>query len=227
MRESFVFYSSFFEAIEEIDPKKQLKMYKAIANFALNNKKPENLQGIEKAIWALIEPQLSANSKRYETSKECGKFGKLGGRPKKEKTLKGFENETLNVNVNENENENENVNDNVNENENVIDIFCGDEVEKIFKIYQEKCPELSPLSFERKNREIRQLIADYLQETAQNFSYFEAICEKANCLKEIAGKKIDLKMILKNHIGINNGKYLNKESPKKGLTEDYINGLFE
>jgi hypothetical protein len=116
MKESFVFFRSFFEAIEEIDEKKQLKLYKSIANFALNGEKPTDLKGIEKAIFSLIEPQITASSKRYEVSKKCGEYGKLGGRPKKEKTLKGFENETLNVNdnVNVNVNDNENVNVNVN-----------------------------------------------------------------------------------------------------------------
>lgn len=117
MKESFVFFRSFFEAIEEIDEKKQLKLYKSIANFALNNEKPTDLRGIEKAIFSLIEPQITASSKRYEVSKKCGEYGKLGGRPKKEKTLKGFENETLNVN--DNVNVNVNVNDNHNENVNV------------------------------------------------------------------------------------------------------------
>ena len=116
MRESFVFFRSFFEAIEEIDEKKQLKLYKSIANFALNGEYPTDLKGIEKAIFALIEPQISASNKRYEVSKKCGEFGKLGGRPKKEKTLKGFENETLNVNDNVNVNHNDNVNVNVNDN---------------------------------------------------------------------------------------------------------------
>ena len=111
MKESFVFFRSFFEAIEEIDEKKQLKLYKSIAKFALNDEKPTNLKGIEKAIFALIEPQITANNKRFEVSKKCGEYGKLGGRPKKEKTLKGFENETLNVNVNDNVNDNVNVND--------------------------------------------------------------------------------------------------------------------
>jgi hypothetical protein len=114
MKESFVFFRSFFEAIEEIDEKKQLKLYKSIANFALNNEKPTDLRGIEKAIFSLIEPQITASSKRYEVSKKCGEYGKLGGRPKKEKTLKGFENETLNVNDNVNVNDNHNENVNVN-----------------------------------------------------------------------------------------------------------------
>ena len=116
MKESFVFFRSFFEAIQEIDEKKQLKLYKSIANFALNDEKPTDLRGIEKAIFSLIEPQITASSKRYEVSKKCGEYGKLGGRPKKEKTLKGFEKETLNVNdnVNVNDNDNDNVNVNVN-----------------------------------------------------------------------------------------------------------------
>lgn len=222
MRDSFIFYNSFLEAIEELDDKKQLKLYKAITNFALKNEEPQKLIGVEKAIFALIKPQILANNKRFEDGKKGAEFGKLGGRPKKTKTPVGFSQKTPN------ENENVNVNDNDNENENVIDIFCGDEVEKLFEIYQKKCPELLPLTFERKNKEIRQLVADYLEETARSYSYFETICEKGNYLKEIAGKKIDLKMLIKNHIGINNGKYLNKESPpKKGLSEDYINDLFK
>lgn len=120
MKDSFIFYKSFLEAIEELDDKKQLKLYKSIANFALKNEEPTNLQGIEKAIFALIKPQISANNKRYED-------GKKGGRPKKNKTS-GFENEKTsgfvekkpNVNVNDNENDNENVNVNVNDNAEVL-----------------------------------------------------------------------------------------------------------
>lgn len=118
MKDSFIFYASFLEAIEELDDKKQLKLYKAITNFALKNSEPANLQGIEKAIFALIKPQITANNKRYED-------GKKGGRPRKNKTT-GFENEKTsgysekkpNVNVNVNVNENDNVN--VNENDEVL-----------------------------------------------------------------------------------------------------------
>ena len=111
MRESFVFYASFLEAIEELDDKNQLKLYKAISNFAINDVEPDDLKGIAKAIFTLIKPQISASNKRYDNSKKCGEFGKLGGRPKKEKTLKGLEKETLNYNYNDNVNYN--LNDNV------------------------------------------------------------------------------------------------------------------
>ena len=37
MKESFIFYASFFEAICELDDKKRLKMYDSITNLALKN----------------------------------------------------------------------------------------------------------------------------------------------------------------------------------------------
>ena len=114
MKESFIFYASFYKAIEELDEKKQLKLYKSIMKLALENEENEKLTGIEKAIFELIKPQILANNKRYED-------GQKGGRPRKNKTTgfekektTGFENKKPNVNVNVNDNENENVNVNVN-----------------------------------------------------------------------------------------------------------------
>lgn len=75
--EGFIFYASFFEAIRELPNDSQLRLYQAITNFALNQIEPENLQSFEKAVFAVIKPQLIANQKRYEN-------GKKGGRPKKE-----------------------------------------------------------------------------------------------------------------------------------------------
>lgn len=108
MKESFIFYRSFYDAIEDLDDKKRLKMYDSIVKLALKNEENENLNGICKQLFILIKPQITANNKRYED-------GKKGGRPKKEKTSGFFEKKP-----NENENENENVNVNVNENVEVL-----------------------------------------------------------------------------------------------------------
>lgn len=110
MRESFVFYKSFFDAISQLDDKKRLKMFDLITNFALNEEEIEPKYKICEQLFTLIKPQLAASNKRFEVSKKCADFGKMGGRPKKEKTLKGFENKTLNVNDNVNVNDNDNVN---------------------------------------------------------------------------------------------------------------------
>ena len=115
-KDSFVFYASFYEALQDLKDKDRLKMYDAICELALNNKETK-MTGLTKTIFTLIKPQILANQKRYEN-------GKKGGRPKKEtnglqkgKTI-GYEkvetktkpNENVNVNVNENDNENVNVN---------------------------------------------------------------------------------------------------------------------
>ncbi len=99
MRESFIFYKSFYEAIEELDDKKRLKMYDSICKLALKNEKIDDLNGICKQLFVLIEPQISANNKRYED-------GKKGGRPANKKTS-GFFEKKPNENVNENVNEKE------------------------------------------------------------------------------------------------------------------------
>ena len=65
MRDSFIFYRSFYEAISDLDDMQQLEIYKAVANFSLNFTEP-NLLGVTATIFKLIKPQLEANNKRYE-----------------------------------------------------------------------------------------------------------------------------------------------------------------
>ena len=45
-RDSFIFYRSFYESIKEIPEEEQLKVYKAITEYALNQNEVE-LTGIE------------------------------------------------------------------------------------------------------------------------------------------------------------------------------------
>ena len=114
--EAIIFYKSFFDGIEDLEEKQQLKIYKAIMYFAFKNEEIE-LNGIEKTIFKLIKPQLEASINNFIN-------GKKGGRPKKttgfekEKPLvinqktTGFETQKPNDNVNDNVNDNETVNNN-------------------------------------------------------------------------------------------------------------------
>lgn len=117
-RDSFIFYKSFYEAIEDVDDKSKLEIFNAICKMALYDKEVE-LKGISATLFKLIKPQLQANTKKF-------KDGKKGGRPKKETTgyeeekTTGFENKKPNVNVNDNVNVNYNENDNVNVNDKYI-----------------------------------------------------------------------------------------------------------
>ena len=81
MRDSFIFYRSFFESIEEADQPSQLLLYKAIAKYALYQEEPQ-LKGMVKAVWKAIKPQLDANLIRYENGCKGGAHGKKGGAPK-------------------------------------------------------------------------------------------------------------------------------------------------
>jgi len=114
-RESFIFYESFGDAIDDLPDAEQLQLYRAIRKFSTTGEELE-LTGIAKSFWKLMKPQLEANNKRFSD-------GNKGGRPQKttgfddEKPLvnnsktSGFDDEKPNKNVNENENENEKEND--------------------------------------------------------------------------------------------------------------------
>lgn len=77
MRDGFIFYASFYEAISELEPEQQLECYTAISEYALFGREVETT-GVVKAIFSLIKPQINANNQRYEN-------GKKGGRPKVDK----------------------------------------------------------------------------------------------------------------------------------------------
>ena len=68
-KESFVFYKSFFDALQDLKDKDRLKVYDAICELALNENEIK-LTGIPKTMFTLIKPQILANSKRYENGKK-------------------------------------------------------------------------------------------------------------------------------------------------------------
>ncbi len=109
-RDSFIFYRSFFEAIDGLEnATQQNQIYKAIIQYSLDFTEPE-LEGICKTIWILIKPQLDANIKRYRNGLKGAKHGAKGGRPKTPKKPQNNPKETPNLTPNVNVNVNENVN---------------------------------------------------------------------------------------------------------------------
>lgn len=126
IRDSFIFYRSFQEAIDGCSKEDQLVIYKAISNYALDRIEPE-LSGVAKVVWVLIKPQLDANWKRFYNGCKGAEFGVKGGAPKGNKNAyKGkttpkqpqvnplaVEKSTPNNNVNDNVNNNDNCNVNV------------------------------------------------------------------------------------------------------------------
>lgn len=100
-RESFVFYRSFLESIEEAQPEEQLQLYRAIALYALNQEDPQ-LKGLVKGVWLAIKPQLDANFKRYINGKKGGAPRGNSNARKQPKNNQKQPNVNDNVNVNVN-----------------------------------------------------------------------------------------------------------------------------
>ena len=73
MKDSFIFYRSFFEASKPLNSEQKAELFNAICEFALNQNETKKDPLVE-GMFALIKPQLEANNQRYEN-------GKKGGRP--------------------------------------------------------------------------------------------------------------------------------------------------
>ena len=80
MRASFIFYSSYYDAISELPPEEQGLIYKAIIDYGIAQIEPTNLTPAGKMCFKLIKPTIDAALSRYDASVENGK---KGGRPAK------------------------------------------------------------------------------------------------------------------------------------------------
>lgn len=99
-RDSFIFYRSFYEALKELPENNQLEVYQAISIYALNQEEIK-LEGVSKAIFNLIKPQLDANYRKYENGKQSKSKVKAKDKQKESKHETNV-NDNVNVNVNDN-----------------------------------------------------------------------------------------------------------------------------
>jgi hypothetical protein len=107
MRDSCIFYRSFYESINELPDTNKLEIYNAIFSYSLNFIEPE-LTGLSKSIFTLIKPQLDANIKRFNNGnapKDKQNKSKSEAKPKQNKSKSEANN---NVNDNNKDNDNEN-----------------------------------------------------------------------------------------------------------------------
>lgn len=74
MRDSVLFYRSFYEAVKNLPAEEFKKSVQAILEYGLDGEEPKT-EGIEKTVFLLTKPQIDANNRRYEN-------GKRGGKPK-------------------------------------------------------------------------------------------------------------------------------------------------
>lgn len=115
MRESFVFYRSFYESAKHLPSEVQCEVYNAIMEYGLNGNLPTELSTIANSIFILIKPQIDKNNKRYENGKNGGRPVIAGDKqkPNHNQTItkgKPNHNQTI-TNIEPNDNVNDNVND--------------------------------------------------------------------------------------------------------------------
>lgn len=75
MRDSFVFYRSFYEALRGMDKEVQAECLMALAQYALDGELP-SLSPEVRMFMTLVKPQVDANNQRFVN-------GSKGGRPRK------------------------------------------------------------------------------------------------------------------------------------------------
>lgn len=110
MRDSMIFYRSFYESLNGMSSLTKSEVYDAIFIYGLDFQEPTFTDDFARSLFILIKPQIDANIKRYNN----------GNKPKvkqdKSKT-KAKNKQTINK-IEANKNDNVNVNDNVNKNKN-------------------------------------------------------------------------------------------------------------
>lgn len=97
MRDTFIFYRSFKESMDDLSDTDKLTMYEAISDYSLDLKEPE-LTGFPKALFKLVRPILDANIQRWRN-------GCKGGAPSE--SLKGNQNAKKRTKNEPNSNKNE------------------------------------------------------------------------------------------------------------------------
>ena len=131
MRDSVVFYRSFWDAIRHLPASDQLAALTAIVEYGLDGVEPEP-SGVAYAIFVMAKPQIDANNKRYAN-------GKKGGRPAEYKQAETKpepkENQTI-TKPEPNEKEKEKVN--VKEKEKQIMCDAAALFERLWKLYPNK-----------------------------------------------------------------------------------------
>lgn len=128
MRESIVFYRSFYEAIKELPAEEFRNAVMAIMEYGLNNSEIDT-SGVAKAILIMAKPQIDKNNKRYENGLRGGTKPKQN---QNETKLESNSNQTRtklepNLNQSGTKTEPKRTNPEPNDNDNVNDIKESEE----------------------------------------------------------------------------------------------------
>ena len=208
MRNSFVFYRSFEEAMEELSDNDQLTLYRSIVHYSLDKQEPSFSSSYLRMAWKLIKPQLDANWRRYENG--CKGGAPLGSRnnPNGRRGKIPRTNRELTKNLpNDNDNDNDNVNDNKKEQYKKKDFSFpsppqSEKFVKFNKWLQTNCPHLLKMQEQISEEQLTTLLANYSSE-----DIFDTLQSMEN-YKDTVKKNRSVYRTLRN--------WLNRDNKKKG-----------
>ena len=114
MRDSFIFYRSFYEAAQDLEDADRLKFYDAVLEYALNGSETLTERSSARAVFKSVRPQIDVNNQRYENGKKGGAPRGNQNAKKQPKTTKKQPKHNQNT-TKKQPNVNVNVNDNAND----------------------------------------------------------------------------------------------------------------
>lgn len=221
-RESFVFYESFYDAIDSLPEEQQAVAYKAIIEYGLHGKEPEP-GNMGYTLWLAFRKQIDKNQKRYENSLKGGRK-----KSKSETKDKPKDNQTeTEQEPNENQNETKKEEVEVTEKQNIP-------YQEIVDLYNSVCvslPKVRGVSDSRRNA-IRSRYKTYGMDGIKKV--FES-AEESDFLSGRNGKwsscNFDWLMKQANFLKVLEGTYQNKGGVNNGTiglryTENEINQIF-
>ena len=227
IKKTFILYLDNLNVLDDLTDEEAGQLFKAIKQYQIERK--TDLKGLMKAIFTPFQTVLDKDDVKYEQTCEQRRLaGAKGGRKKVENlanlaNAKFAKKNVANLADNDNDNENDNdinyppispqrgkvvVEENLLEPKTKIDPFTNPLIDECIELYQTHCPDLCKLTgYERKDSNMRQLIAEHLALIDCDIGAFKRLCISANEVKTIANKTIDLKQMITCYIGILNGKY--------------------
>lgn len=152
MRESIVFYRSFYEAIKELSAEEFRNAVMAIMEYGLNDSEIDT-SGVAKAILIMAKPQIDKNNKRYENGLRGGTKPKQNQNetklePNSNQSGTKAEPKRTNPEPNDNVNDNDNVNVNdIKESEEKKPLFYPPTLEELKKYIDDNKYNVDPERF--------------------------------------------------------------------------------
>lgn len=230
MKNSFTFYKSFYDAINCLGEKAQLKLYKSI--MKLNFNCCENITELEQ-LCCEIESELKQNRNVFAQfllikphilkSAKASFNGSLGGAKKENKNAQKNK-QSINIKDKNINNKNKNINS-LNLNLKNNDLYFDKKINQVFDIYKKECSNLVPLVFEERNLDRRLEIDEFLALINDDFNYIEELFKRANKQVTFYDNKINLKSLIKNHESIYQGLGASKEEIQNKTVSDKLKAL--